>query len=209
VHPNVVRVFEMGRSHGFRYMTMELLEGSTLAERLRSSPPSLDEGLSYLAQACAGLQAAHDLGVIHRDVKPANCFIVKGGVLKLMDFGIAKVRDAPGLTDTGFIAGTPAYMAPEQATDFRAVTASTDLYSLGIMAYKMFTGTLPFDSDDPFRVIEAHRHEDPRPLRALNPELPQALDDIVLRCLEKTPERRFGSCRELGSRFEALRSSHR
>ncbi|MBN2369342.1 MAG: serine/threonine protein kinase [Vicinamibacteria bacterium] len=209
IHPNVVRVFEMGLYRGFRYITMELLIGGRLSERFHSGTLSLAEGLDYLAQACAGLQAAHDLGIVHRDVKPSNCFIVRGGRLKVMDFGIAKVRDAPGLTTSGVIAGTPAYMAPEQATDFRTVTPSTDVYALGVLAFEMFTLTLPFSHPDPLQILLRHRDELPPPPRSINPSLPLELEKIILTCLEKSPARRFSSCRELGRRVEALRISVR
>jgi hypothetical protein len=209
IHPNIVRVYEMGLAHGFRYITMELLIGTRLAERIRSGPLPLSEGLDYLAQACAGLQAAHDLGIIHRDVKPTNCFIVQGGLLKVMDFSIAKVRDAPGLTASGVIAGTPAYMAPEQATDFRTVTPATDIYALGIMAFEMFTTSLPFVHPDPIQVLMKHRTELPPSPRLCNPSIPEELDRIILTCLEKIPSRRFTSCREMSRRIEALRTSSR
>ncbi len=205
VHHNIVRVFEMGLAHGLRYLIMELLLGSKLADRLRTGALGLDEGLGYLAQACAGLQAAHDLGIIHRDVKPGNFFIATGRVLKVMDFGLAKVRDAPGLTATGVIAGTPAYMAPEQASDFRSVSPATDIYALGVVAYEMFTARLPFAHDNPLAVLIMHREMPPPPPRSLSPSLPEELERIILRCLDKAPGRRFGSCRELGQRLQELR----
>ena len=198
VHRNIVRTFEMGRVQGLNYLILELLRGDKLADRMRAGPLPLGEGLDYLAQACAGLQAAHDLGVIHRDVKPGNFFIAAGGVLKVMDFGLAKVRDAPGLTATGVIGGTPAYMAPEQASDFRSVTPATDIYALGVVAYEMFTATLPFVHENPLAVLNMHRDAPPAPPRSRNPSLPEAVELIILRCLEKDPGRRFGSCREMG-----------
>ncbi len=205
VHPNIVRVFEMGLAHGLHYLVMELLRGSKLADRMRGAI-GLDEGLGYLAQACAGLQAAHDLGIIHRDVKPGNFFLAAGGVLKVMDFGLAKVRDAPGLTGSSVIAGTPAYMAPEQASDFRAVSSATDIYALGVVAYEMFTARLPFVHDDPLAVLIMHREVSPQPPRSLSPSLPEELERVILRCLDKTPSRRFASCRELGQRLQELRA---
>lgn len=205
-HPNIVRIFETGLAYGFRYVSMELLEGMVLKQRLRGGPLSLAEGLGYLAQACAGLQAAHDLGVVHRDVKPDNCFLVEGGVLKLVDFGLAKVRNTPGLTATGVVAGTPAYMAPEQASDFRAVTPAADLYSLGVVAYEMFVGAPPFAQDDPVGLLLMHRDQPPPPPRTRNPAIPETLERVILRCLEKAPSRRYSSCRELASAIEALRS---
>jgi eukaryotic-like serine/threonine-protein kinase len=209
VHPNVVRTYDMGRAHGFRYITMELLVGTRLADRLRQGPLPLAEGLSYLAQACAGLQAAHDLGIVHRDVKPSNCFVVQGGLLKIMDFGIAKLRDAPGLTTSGVIAGTPAYMAPEQAIDFRKVTAATDIYALGVVAFEMFTASLPFVHHDPLQVLMMHRDLAPPEPRTRNASLPEELERIILIALAKSPNERFGSCGEMGRRLEALRLGRR
>lgn len=206
VHRNIVRTFEMGRTQGLRYLILELLRGSKLTDRMRGGPLPLGEGLDYLAQACAGLQAAHDLGVIHRDVKPGNFFIAEGGVLKVMDFGLAKMRDAPGLTPTGVIGGTPAYMAPEQASDFRSVAAATDIYALGVVAYEMFTATLPFVHENPLALLNLHRDALPDPPRSRNPTLPEELERIILRCLEKDPGRRFGSCREMGQQLLAIRS---
>lgn len=205
VHRNIVRTFEMGRAQGLRYLILELLRGSKLTDRMHGGPLPLGEGLDYLAQACAGLQAAHDLGVIHRDVKPGNFFIAEGGVLKVMDFGLAKVRDAPGLTPTGVIAGTPSYMAPEQASDFRSVAAATDIYALGVVAYEMFTARLPFVHENPLAVLNMHRDTLPDPPRSRNPSLPEALERIILRCLEKDPGRRFGNCREMGQHLVAMR----
>ncbi len=204
-HRNVLRVFDMGVSRGFRYLTMELLTGRSLADRLRAGPVGLDEGLGYLAQACAGLQAAHDLGIVHRDVKPSNLFITTGGLVKVMDFGLAKMRDAPGLTGSGVVAGTAAYMAPEQAGDFRAVSPATDLYALGVVAYEMFTATLPFMHENPLELLLLHRQALPPPPRSRNQSLPVEVERLILRCLEKEPPRRPASCRELGHAFEAVR----
>ncbi len=208
-HPNVVRVFETGLAHGFRYVSMELLEGMLLRQRLRGEPLPLAEGLDYLIQACAGLQAAHDLGVVHRDVKPDNCFLVTGGPLKLVDFGLAKLRSTPGLTASGVVAGTPAYMSPEQASDFRAVTPAADLYSLGVVAYEMFVGALPFVHDDPVALLLMHRERQPPPPRARNAAIPEALESLILRCLDKEVARRFSSCRELAGAIETVRRSGR
>lgn len=205
VHPNVVRVFELGRFAGFRYLTMEWLDGVTLAQRMRQGRVPLDDALGYLLDICSGLQAAHDLSIVHRDVKPANCFLQRDGRLKLLDFGIAKVRDAPGLTQTGALTGTPAYMAPEQALDPRRVTPATDVYSVGVVAYEMLTAALPFKAEQPLQVLELHRTERPRPLRELSPGVPAQLEEVVLRCLEKSPAERYATCRQLGAAIGALR----
>jgi serine/threonine-protein kinase len=156
---------------------------------------------------CLGLAEAHAKGIVHRDVKPENCFILASGQLKLMDFGIAKVRDAAGLTATGMVAGTPAYMAPEQVLSFSSVTASADQYSLGIMAFEMFTAMRPFRHDEPVPLMMMHANEPPPPPRSINPSLPPELERIILRCLEKDPQRRYTSCRELRGELAAVRRS--
>jgi serine/threonine-protein kinase len=206
-HPNIVQLFAIGLAFGFRYVTLELLRGVELASRMRGTALPLAEGLDYLMQACAGRQAAPDRGIVHRDVKPENCFILASGQLKLMDFGIAKVRDAAGLTATGMVAGTPAYMAPEQVLSFSSVTASADQYSLGIMAFEMFTAMRPFRHDEPVPLMMMHANEPPPPPRSINPSLPPELERIILRCLEKDPQRRYTSCRELRGELAAVRRS--
>jgi eukaryotic-like serine/threonine-protein kinase len=206
VHPNIVRIFEIGIAQGLRYLIMELLTGYRLADRLRRGALGLDEALDILIQTCAALQAAHDLGIVHRDVKPGNLFVEAGGVVKVMDFGLAKMRDAPGLTASGAIGGTPAYMAPEQASDLRSVVPATDIYALGIVAYELFTGTVPFRHENPLSVLIMHREQTPLPPRTHNPALPEELEQLILRCLAKEPSQRFGSCRELGRSLTALRA---
>jgi tetratricopeptide (TPR) repeat protein len=202
--PHIVRLFDIGSYHGFRYISMELLLGKELRKRMRS-PLAFAEGLDYLIQACVGLQAAHDVGIIHRDFKPENCFITTGGLVKVMDFGIAKVQTAPGLTSTGFIAGTPAYMSPEQIKDFSNVTSSTDLYAVGVVAYEMFTGKVPFSHSQPMTVLMMHLFDAPKSPRAHNPDIPQDLEEVILGLLTKEPAQRGGSCRELTGRLEVIR----
>jgi eukaryotic-like serine/threonine-protein kinase len=203
IHPNVVRLYDTGVAHGFRFITLELLTGMDLRHRMRGRPLPVAEGLSYLLEACAGLQAAHDLGIVHRDVKPENFYLVRGGGLKVMDFGIAKLENAPGITATGIIAGTPAYMAPEQAMDFRNVNFRADIYSMGVVAFEIFTGMLPFNHPESMQILMMHAQEPAPSLRERNPALPPALEETVLRCLEKIPARRFESCRELAERLDA------
>jgi serine/threonine-protein kinase len=204
-HRNVVRLFDIGLAHGFRFISMELLSGIDLRARMRGSELPLDEGLDYLIQACHGLEAAHAEGIVHRDVKPENCFITRGGVLKLMDFGLAKPQEASGVTTTGIVAGTPAYMAPEQVMDFRKVSPSADLYSLGIVAYEMFTGHVPFDHAEPIPLMLMHMNDQPAPPRSQNPLIPEALEQIILDCLEKNPSSRVASSTVLSGRLQALR----
>jgi len=203
IHPNVVRLFDTGLAHGFRFITLELLTGMDLRHRMRGKALPLAEGLYYLTEACAGLQAAHDIGIVHRDVKPENCFLVRGGGLKVMDFGIAKLENAPGITATGIIAGTPAYMAPEQAMDFRNVNFRADIYSIGVVAFEIFTGTLPFNHPESMQILMMHAQDPPPPLRERNPSVPPALEDVVMQCLQKDPSKRIQSCAELAERFDA------
>ncbi len=203
-NPHVVRLFDIGSFQGVRFISMELLRGQDLRSRLGERIP-YDEALDYLIQMCDGLQAAHDNGVVHRDFKPENCFVTSGGVVKVMDFGIAKVQAAPGLTTTGMIAGTPAYMSPEQISDFAKVGFGSDLYSLGVVAYEMFTGAVPFTNPDLLKLMMMHIRDPPTPPRQLNPELPAQLEAILLRMLDKVPGRRFGSCRELAGELERMR----
>jgi tetratricopeptide (TPR) repeat protein len=202
--PHIVRLFDIGSYLGFRYISMELLIGSELRKHMRS-PLAFAQGLDYLIQACVGLQAAHDVGIIHRDFKPENCFITTNGLVKVMDFGIAKAQSAPGLTTTGFIAGTPAYISPEQIKDFSNVKFSTDLYALGVVAYEMFTGKVPFTHSQPMSVLMMQLFEAPMAPRAHNPDIPPDLEQVILGLLDKEPARRGGSCRELAERLEEIR----
>jgi serine/threonine-protein kinase len=203
-HANVVRVHDTGLARGFRYVSMELLLGDDLMKRLREPLP-VAEGLDYLVQACAGLGAAHDLGIVHRDIKPANLFVTRDGTVKVMDFGIAKVQSAPGLTATGVIAGTPAYMSPEQINDFSGVGAASDLYALGAVAYEMFTGRVPFTHPEVMTLLMMHLKDAPAPPSTLRPGIPPELERIVLKLLDKRPERRFATCRELAAELTAVR----
>jgi eukaryotic-like serine/threonine-protein kinase len=204
VHPNIARLYDIGVHAGLRYISMELLEGITLETRLLR-PIDVSEGLSYLVQACAGLQAAHDRGVIHRDVKPANLFILDDGTVKVMDFGIAKRSAAPGMTVAGMVVGTPEYMAPEQVQGSGEVTPAADLYALGVVAYEMFTGRRPFEHPDLVPLLLMQIQSLPDPPRSINPSLDPVLEGMILKLLEKQPGRRFGSCRELGAELDALR----
>jgi len=203
-HPNIIRLYDFGVDHGHRYITMELLEGTDLQEKL-GRPLDLDLGLHYLIQACNGLHAAHEQGAIHRDVKPSNMFVLKDETLKIMDFGIAKWRRTAGLTQEGSIAGTPEYMSPEQIHNFSGVTQSTDLYAIGVMAFEMFTGELPFDDEELMALLMMHAHDPPPMPSEKNPAIPENLEAVILRCLEKEPENRFASCAALANALQSIR----
>jgi len=201
----VVRIHDFGEHEGRRFITMELVVGSSLGALLDGRPMDLRRALYYLAQACAGLGAAHACGIVHRDVKPDNFLVTEAGVVKVMDFGIAKARAAAGLTAQGFVAGTPSYISPEQISGFTSVTHLSDIYSLGITAYELFTGSVPFSHAELMPLLLMHLQTPPEPPRLRNPALPAALDALVLRLLEKAPEARVQSCDELGAAFEAVR----
>lgn len=202
--PHVVRLYDIGSWRGCRYISMELLKGQDLRARM-ASPLAYADALDYLVQICGGLQAAHAAGVVHRDLKPENCFVTDGGLVKVMDFGIAKVQNAPGLTTTGIIAGTPAYISPEQVSSFSEVGPAADLYALGVIAYEIFTGRLPFSHDEPLRLLMMHVNDQPAPPRSVNPAIPVALERIIRRLLEKSPARRFASASELAAALAAVR----
>jgi serine/threonine-protein kinase len=207
IHPNIIRLYDIGASGGRRYISMELLVGKSLKDRMRQ-PIEFRTALGFLMQACHGLQAAHDAGVIHRDVKPDNFFVTEDGVLKVMDFGIAKQHETPGVTVAGSIAGTPLYMSPEQIGNFSSVTPLTDIYALGVCAYEMFTGQVPFFHAELVPLLMMHVNTPPAPPREKNPSLPAALDALILRLLAKDPARRSQSCRELARELVAIRDAH-
>jgi serine/threonine protein kinase len=204
-HPNVIRLFDIGIHQSHRFITMELLVGRDLKSVL-SRPLQTAQGLGYLVQACAGLQAAHDLGIVHRDVKPENFFVIESELLKVMDFGIAKQRDTSAIGSK--IAGTPEYMAPEQIQQFDSVGPSADLYALGAVAYEIFTGAPPFQHADPQLLLRMQLEALPEPPSARNPDVPGELEEIVLRLLEKAPSRRFASCRQLAAALEPIRQRY-
>jgi len=203
-HRNVLRTHDFGEADGVPYISMEYLEGVTLKDLVKNKgalPAGV--GLRVAKQMCQGLEAAHQQGVVHRDIKPHNMLILpETGELKIMDFGIARVSElkggvaAAGLTTTGTVMGTPDYMPPEQAqgrqSDFRS-----DIYSLGVVLFEVFAGALPFDGDSVMAVILKHIQQPPPRPRTLNPKLPDGLEPIILRCLEKEPSRRYQRVAEL------------
>jgi serine/threonine-protein kinase len=171
-------------------------------------PIEFRTALGYLIQACHGLQAAHDAGVVHRDVKPDNFFVTADGILKVMDFGIAKQYETPGVTVAGSIAGTPLYMSPEQIGNFSAVTPLTDIYALGVCAYEMFTGQVPFFHAELVPLLMMHVNTPPKPPREHNPHVPPRLEAAILKLLAKDPKARYQSCRELAEELGAIRDAY-
>jgi eukaryotic-like serine/threonine-protein kinase len=203
-HRNIVQVEDFGITpEGAVYLAMEWLDGETLADRIDRGPVAPAAARDLVIQIAAGLGAAHAAGVIHRDLKPANVFLVpqpgSSPLVKLLDFGIAKLLQSDTrLTRTGTFIGTPDYVAPEQALGDE-VDARADLYSLGVVLYQLVTGTVPFAGEGFMAVLQRHTTEPPEPpsSRAPHRRIPRALEAVVMRCLEKRPDRRFASADEL------------
>jgi serine/threonine-protein kinase len=205
-HPNVLRTYDFGEMDGIPFISMEFVRGVTLRymlDQTRRLPYSA--GLRLAKQLCAGLAAAHSVGVLHRDIKPENLILEPTGNAKLMDFGIARPIDrmAPGQTQAGFIVGTPQYLAPEilkgQEADPRA-----DIYSCGIVLYELFAGVLPFDGPTAMDIMFKQMREEPAAPSTRWREIPPALETAILRCLKKDPGERYRSVAELLSDLEGL-----
>jgi eukaryotic-like serine/threonine-protein kinase len=203
VHANILRLHDLGSHGGYRFVSMERLVGADLRHRA-TSRLDLSTAVGYMRQALAGLTAAHAQGVVHRDIKPENLFITDSGMLKIMDFGIAKVMSVPNVTLGGVIWGTPRYMSPEQISSFSQVTASSDLYSLAVVAYEMIVGYPPFDHPDLTELLMMHLRHPPIAPRELRPEIPQALDALILQMLAKDPTHRPASAAECEERLREL-----
>jgi HAMP domain-containing protein len=200
-HPNILRTHDLGETGGLRYLSMEFVKGITLKQMVESRQVlPTPVALRIAKQICAGLAAAHEVGVIHRDIKPQNILIEPGGGLKIMDFGIARLTQERGMTATGTVVGTPDYMSPEQARgqplDFRS-----DIYSTGVVLFEVFTGSLPFDGDSPLAVVLKHVQESPPSPQTVNPKINARIAAIILRCMEKEPASRYQSVNDL---YEAL-----
>jgi serine/threonine-protein kinase len=190
-HPNVIRIHDLLEDGGTLLLSMEYVEGMTLATYLsRVSQVRVDEARMILGQICDGLGAAHTAGVIHRDLKPGNVLLDGEKRVKVIDFGLAKASFFAGMTATGLILGTPEYMAPEQVRGMPC-DARTDIYALGALAYHLFTGRPPFSGETPIAVGFAHVSDTPIPPKKLRPELSDSIDAALNKALEKDPGKRF------------------
>lgn len=208
-HPNIVTLYQFEPYQDSYCMVMEYVEGKTLAEIVRTSgplPPHIAVNLSK--QILDGLTAAHRLGVVHRDLKPSNVMVTPDGVAKVMDFGIAKVQGGKTLTESGALVGTVYYMSPEQVRGEK-VDARSDIYSFGIILFELLTGRVPFKEDSDFSIMIHHVQTPPPPPTQFLPEIPTALEDIVLRCLAKDPAARFQSAQEIIAAMDAFEEQER
>jgi eukaryotic-like serine/threonine-protein kinase len=220
-HPGIARVFDYGetqfalggttplqppgnpRGLGGAYLVMELVNGeplSAILERVGRLAPEVT--LDIVGQAARALEAAHEAGIVHRDIKPGNLLIMADGTTKITDFGIAKAREAQTaqLTATGIVMGTALYVSPEQATG-STVTGASDIYSLGVVAYECLTGQPPFIADQPLAIAIMHKHD---PVPPLPPDVPRPVSDLVLSMLAKTPEGRPETARHVADRVEVI-----
>ena len=201
-HEGIADVYDYGEGSGSAYLVMELVSGDSLAriieKRIRLTSV---EVLSIVEQTAKALHAAHEDGLVHRDVKPGNLLITPSGKVKITDFGIARVADQVALTATGQVMGTVQYLAPEQATG-KPATPSTDIYSLGIVAYEALTGKRPFTGESQMVIAMAQIHDKPP---AMDDDIDKRVQDLILSCLAKKPNQRPGSALDLSNRAKALR----
>lgn len=190
-HPNIVATYDYGTENDQPYLVMELVDGRSLQDLLATGPLPVADAVRIAGQTCAALDAAHRAGVIHRDIKPSNVIIAADGTVKVLDFGVARVRDAlsADLTRTATVIGTSTYMAPEQASG-GTVDERTDLYALGCLMYATLTGAPPFTGDNPMNVLYQHIHATPRPVREQRPDVPAELDRLIGSLLAKDPAAR-------------------
>jgi eukaryotic-like serine/threonine-protein kinase len=191
-HRNVVRIFDLGVSDGFRFITMEFIDGRDLTSLLEERKLTPEESVKILRQVCAALEAAHAEGVIHRDLKPQNIMIESSGRVVVMDFGLARSMEATGLTQAGAMMGTPAYMSPEQAKGL-VVDERSDVFALGIIAYQMLSGELPFKADSALASLLLRTQAPAPPLTQIDPAIPQPLSDMIQKALATNIEDRYAS----------------
>jgi tRNA A-37 threonylcarbamoyl transferase component Bud32 len=197
-HPNVVGVYDLGQVGKKPYFVLEYVSGGSLDRRLRDGPLPVPEAVALAAALADGVAAAHAAGIVHRDLKPANILLDADGTPKVADFGIAKTQGADGLTQTGAVVGTPAYMSPEQAAGrVREVGPASDIYALGAILYELLTGSPPFKGESLLSTLDLVRHTPPEPVRRRRRGVPRPLEAVCLKCLEKDPADRYPSAAAL------------
>ena len=205
-HPNIITVYDLGEAEGQLFIAMELIEGKDLSELIGGRDPlALERKLDIVIEVLQGLAYAHDRGVIHRDIKPANVRIANDGRVKIMDFGIARLQSAE-VTGSGAIVGTPTYMAPEQITN-GPISAVTDVFAVGCLLYELLGYQKPFEGESIHGVLYQVLTSDPKPLRSVAPSIPASLERVVYKAMNKVPEDRYGSAREMRTTLVAIRAA--
>jgi len=207
-HPNICTIHEIDEEEGKSFIAMEYVEGQSLKAKIEKSLPELDEAIEIAMQIAEGLEEAHKKGIIHRDIKSANIMVTDKGQAKIMDFGLAKVKGGTLLTRAGTTLGTVAYMSPEQARG-EEVDDRSDIWSLGVVVYEMLSGQLPFMGDREASILYSVVHEEPKPLKTFNPDIPPELQQIINHSLNKKPESRYSSASELLKDLKKYRESLR
>lgn len=209
-HPGIVAIHEIGHLDGLHYFAMDLVEGLNLAERIRGQPIAPHRAARYTATIADAIQYAHEHGILHRDLKPSNILIDDQERLRITDFGLAKPMDGSGdLTMTGRLLGSPNYLSPEQVGGSEVrLTPSSDVYAMGAILYELLAGRPPFLAQSIPEVLLLIQSTDPAPLRSLNPQVPQDLETIAHKCLEKDPQRRYASAQELSEELQRYLCGH-
>ena len=202
-HPNIAGLHTAQRIDNQLVMMMEFVEGVTIEQEMHKGAISIEKGVEYISQVLAALAYAHARGIVHRDIKPANMMLTPGGIVKLMDFGIARITADPKLTQTGHTVGSLYYMSPEQING-AALDARSDLYSLGISLYEIVTGTRPFKGDSDFSIMAAHLNSIPVPPLQIDPRLPPMLNEIIMMSIAKDAAQRFQSADAFRNALQSL-----
>ncbi len=203
-HPNIVTFFNATQLEGQFVLTTELVEGVTLADKLELGPQPVEDAVRLVRQGLAALEYAHQQGVVHRQVTPANMVVQPDGTLKLTGFGLAKAATDPKLTQAGAVLGNVEYMSPEQVKGVVDLDGRADLYSLGVVLYQAVTGKVPFDSKSQFDIMLAHVNTPAAPPSQVKPELGAEVDQVLLKALAKDPDARFQTARELREALDGL-----
>lgn len=206
-HPNIVKVYDVGFSDKIQFIVMEYIDGITLKEYIENEKVlTWKDSVHFIIQILRALQHAHDRGIVHRDIKPQNIMLFTDGTIKVMDFGIAKFAREEGRTATDQAIGTVHYISPEQARG-DVTDEKSDIYSVGIMLYEMLTGQKPFDTDNPVTVAVMHMQNTPERPRAINPDIPAGLEEIILRAMEKDAENRYQTASDMIRDIEAFKAN--